>query len=208
MCRVLSAATLIVQLAFGSLTNLWGLFLCQLTDVEIYRYPAYVYNKSIVDINSSSGGWCFIKSLWHKHWIKGRPARGRATLREGRATRDNTTPTMATPCATESLFKKNGENIAHTTKKYKSEISECSTNISLAPLPIGHTVSSRLLTSRVNLTPVPSSYQLGAISREELKIFGGFSRNRNVELFPAILRPENLIGSNSGFLSHQKIGRL
>ncbi len=76
MCRVLSAATLIFQLAFRSLTNLWGLFLCQLTDVEIYRYPAYVYNKSIVDINSSSGGWCFIKSLWHKHWIKGRPARG------------------------------------------------------------------------------------------------------------------------------------
>ena len=48
---------------------------------------------------------------------------------------------------------KNEENIARTSKKVKSEISECISNTPLVPLPIGPTVSSRRLTRRVDLTP-------------------------------------------------------
>ena len=79
-----------------------------------------------------------------------RQACARTARLYARAARPGTTWPQRNPCS-----KNWREHCAHHQKK--TEISGCSTNTPLAPLPIGHTVSSRLLTSRVDLTPVPSS---------------------------------------------------
>ena len=98
------------------------------------------------------------KSLWNKHWIKGGPARGPRDSARGPRDPGQHAPTPSiiqvqrNPCSN-----KKEKNVAHTTKKWKSEVSECSTNTPLVPLPIGHTASGRLLTSRFDLTPVPST---------------------------------------------------
>ena len=83
-------------------------------------------------LDGSSGGswgWCFIKSLWNKHWIKGGPARGPRDSARGPRDPGQHAPTPSiiqvqrNPCSN-----KKEKNVAHTTKKWKSEVSECSTN--------------------------------------------------------------------------------
>ena len=154
-------------------------------------------HHSMALLDGSSGGWwgwCFIKSLWNKHWIKGGPARGPRDSARGPRDPGQHAPTPSiiqvqrNPCSN-----KKEKNVAHTTKKWKSEVSECSTNTPLVPLPIGHTASGRLLTSRFDLTPVPSTSRLigliGVLIRGCNNPNVSITKSRTTPLQPKQLEP-------------------
>ena len=73
------------------------------------------------------------------------------------AVKMHSTHVFQNPCSN-----KKGKTLRTPPKKWQSEVSECSTNTPLVPLPIGHTASGRLLTSRFELTPVPSTCYKGS----------------------------------------------